>query len=66
MPDGGDADGLPVVGELVDDAIGADAQGAQAPQAAMQRVANVRVALEQAEPGLGMASPESASGSCAR
>ena len=40
---------LPITGELVDHAKGADAERPQAPQPAAERVARVGLALEQAE-----------------
>jgi len=49
VADRGDADGLVVVGELVDDAVGADAQRSQAAQAAAERVPGERFALENTE-----------------
>jgi hypothetical protein len=49
MPDRGDADGLVALGELVDDAVGTDAQGAEAPEPAAQRVSGVWLALGQSE-----------------
>ena len=49
MTDGGDANGPVGIGELVDDAIGADAQGPQAPQPAAKRVPSARLAREHAE-----------------
>lgn len=49
VQDGGDAYGLLVVDELVDDAVAADAQGAQTAQPSSQRMARGRFALELAE-----------------
>jgi hypothetical protein len=49
MADGGHADGLVIVCQLVDDAIGAHAQRAEAVQATAQGVSEVGVALEQSE-----------------
>lgn len=45
MSDRDDADGLVVLGELVDDAVGACAQGAEPAEPASQRVSGVRLAL---------------------
>lgn len=49
MADRGDADSLLTLGQLVEDSIGADPQGAQASQSASERVSGIRFALEQAE-----------------
>ena len=44
--DRGDTDGVLVVCQLIDDAVGADAQRAQAAESTAQRVPRVRLALE--------------------
>ena len=49
MTDCGDADGLVGIGELVNDAIRADAQGPEAPQPAAKRVPGAGLAREHAE-----------------
>jgi hypothetical protein len=49
MTESGDANGLVGIGELVDDAIGADAQGPQAAQPAAKRVPAAGLAREHAE-----------------
>ena len=49
MTDSGDANGPVGIGELVDDAIGADAQGPQAAQPAAKRVPGAGLAREPAE-----------------
>lgn len=49
MADRGDTDGPVVVSQLVDDAIRADAQGAEPLQPATQFVSDVMVAFEQSE-----------------
>ena len=49
MTDSGDANGLAGIGELVDGAIGADAQGPEAAQPAAKRVPGAGLAREQAE-----------------
>lgn len=49
MADGGDADGLVIVGQLVDDPIAPHAHRAQAAQTAAQAVPAVGLALEHAE-----------------
>jgi hypothetical protein len=49
MADGGDADGLRVVGQLVEDPVGADPQRVEAAEVAAKCVAGERLALEQAE-----------------
>src|SRR5579875_1921009 len=49
MADRRDTNRLLVVGDLVDDAIGADAQRAEAVQPAPQCMSDVRVPLEQSE-----------------
>jgi hypothetical protein len=49
MTDSGDANSLVGIGELVNDAIGADAQGPQAAQPAAKGVAGAGLAREHAE-----------------
>jgi hypothetical protein len=49
MADGGDANRLVGIGELVDDAIGTDAQGPQTAQPAAKRVPSAGLAREHAE-----------------
>jgi hypothetical protein len=49
MTDSGDANGLVGIGELVNDAIGADAQGPQAAQPAVMRGPGAGLAREPAE-----------------
>jgi hypothetical protein len=49
MADRGDPDGLLIVCELINDAVGAHAQRAQAREPAAQRVPGVRLALEESE-----------------
>ncbi len=49
MADGGDTDRLVVVGELVDDAIGADPERSQAAQSASEEVSSVGVTFEKPE-----------------
>lgn len=49
MADRGDSDGLVVVCELVDDAIRAHAQRAEAVEPAAERVSRVRIALEKSQ-----------------
>ena len=49
MPNGDDPDVLSVVGQLVDDAVGTDAQRAEASQSASERVSRFRSPLEEPE-----------------
>ncbi len=49
MADRGDTDGVLIVCQLIDDAVGAHAQRAQTAEPAAQRVPRVRLALEQSE-----------------
>ncbi len=49
MADRGDTDGVLVVCQLIDDAVGPHAQRAQAAEPSAQRVPCVRLALEQSE-----------------
>lgn len=61
MPDDRDANCLLVGCELVDDAIGADSQRAEAAEPATQCVPGVGVALEQTESVLDSVDPPNAS-----
>lgn len=49
MPDGGNANRLPVVGQLVEDSVGANPQRVQAAKLAAERVTGLRLALQQAQ-----------------
>jgi hypothetical protein len=49
MTDGGDADRLPSIGHLIEDAKGADPQRVEAGEPSAERLARVGLALEQAE-----------------
>ena len=49
VSDGCDADGLPAIGELVDDPERADSKRVQPAQLAAQRVAGLGFALEEAQ-----------------
>ncbi len=53
MADSGDSDRLVVVRKLIDDPVRADSQRVQAAKPATQRIAGVRLALEQREGFLG-------------
>jgi hypothetical protein len=45
VTNGGHADGFPVVGELIDDSVGADSQRVEASELATKRIASSRFAL---------------------
>ena len=49
MPDGGNADGLLTIGQLVEDPIRADAQRVQPTQFASQCIAGMRFTLQEAQ-----------------
>lgn len=49
MADGNDSNGLLLVRQLVDDAVGADSQGAQSSQASSKRMPGFRLLLQKSE-----------------